>query len=69
MSMTLIEAARKADAQILAIHAAFGAPGNWGYETREGIALFELYKFQQELRAAIRDAETSPLPSTERGSP
>jgi hypothetical protein len=52
--MTLLEAARKADLQILQIHAAFGAPGNYGYESREGHALFELYKFQQELRAAIK---------------
>jgi hypothetical protein len=60
--VTLLELARKADLQILAIHAAFGAPGDWGYEKREGVALFELYKFQQEIRAIIREATAEPAP-------
>lgn len=51
--MNPLEAAKKADEQITAIHKAFGAPGDWGYEKREGKALYELYKFQTELRAAI----------------
>ena len=41
------------DVQITAIHRAFGAPGDYGYSTRQGIALYELYKFQAELRAFI----------------
>lgn len=53
---TLLMAAEAADHQINAIHAAFGAPGDYGYESREGKALYELYKFQVELRAAIRQA-------------
>lgn len=52
----LRKAAEAADHQITAIHAAFGAPGDHGYESREGKALFELYKFQVELRAAIRQS-------------
>lgn len=52
----LLKAAEAADLQISAIHAAFGAPGDYGYESREGKALYELYKFQVELRAAIRQA-------------
>lgn len=51
--MTLLEAAKRADEQISAIHRAFGAPGDHGYESREGKALFDLYRFQHELRAAI----------------
>lgn len=54
MSAALLAAAKAADEQITAIHAAFGAPGDHGYETREGRALFALYTFQVELRAAIR---------------
>lgn len=54
---TLLKAAKAADEQITAIHKAFGAPGDYGYESREGAALFTLYKFQLELRAAIRQAE------------
>lgn len=53
---TLLMAAEAADHQISAIHDVFGAPGDYGYESREGKALYELYKFQVELRAAIRQA-------------
>lgn len=53
---TLLMAAEAADHQISAIHTAFGSPGDYGYESREGKALYELYKFQVELRAAIRQA-------------
>jgi hypothetical protein len=35
-----------------AVHGAFGAPGEYGYDTPEGLALFELYK----QRAAVADA-------------
>lgn len=45
---------RKGDEQITAVLAAFGAPGDYGYETREGKALFALYRFQAELRAALQ---------------
>jgi len=45
---------KDADKEIDAIHAAFGAPGDYGYETREGKALFSLYKFQVRLRDVIR---------------
>lgn len=57
--MTLLEAARKADLQIMQIHGAFGAPGDWGYDKPTGRALFELYKFQQELRAAIHKSDVN----------
>jgi hypothetical protein len=56
MGNALLKAAEAADQQINAIHTAFGAPGDHGYESREGKALYELYKFQVELRAAIRQA-------------
>lgn len=51
--MTLLEAATRADEEISAIHQAFGAPGDYGYESREGQALYRLYRFQSELRTAI----------------
>lgn len=49
----LMGAAKAIDEQITAIHAAFGAPGDYGYESREGKALFALYRFQSEQRAAL----------------
>jgi hypothetical protein len=55
--MSLLEAAKLVESQISAIHAAFGAPGDHGYESREGKALFELYKSQAELRSAIQLVE------------
>lgn len=33
-------------------HGAFGPPGDYGYETREGKALFALYRLRPELRDA-----------------
>lgn len=53
----LLKAAKAADEQITAVHKTFGAPGDYGYESREGIALFALYRFQVELREAIRQAQ------------
>jgi hypothetical protein len=53
MANTLLTVAEMANDQITAIRAAFGAPGDYGYESREGKALYELYKFQLILRAAI----------------
>lgn len=35
------------------VKSAFGAPGDHGYNTREGRALFELYKLQPELSTAF----------------
>lgn len=55
--MSPLEAAKKADEEISALHRAFGAPGDYGYESREGRALFALYRFQSELRAVISQAE------------
>lgn len=56
----LLGIAKATDAQINAIHSAFGAPGDYGYESRQGQALFGLYRFQMELRAAIQQAELAP---------
>ena len=53
---SLCKAAEAVDQHINAIHAAFGAPGDYGYESPQGAALYELYKSQVELRAAIRQA-------------
>lgn len=58
--MSLLETAQRADEQITAIKAAFGAPGDHGYESREGKALYQLYLFQSELRAAIHAERTIP---------
>ena len=54
MDSTLLKAAQAAEEKITAIYAAFGAPGHYGYESREGKALYDLYKILGELRAAIR---------------
>jgi len=54
----LLEIARAADDHMTAIHVAFGAPGDYGYESAEGKALYALYKFQLELRQAIKIEES-----------
>lgn len=54
----LLSIAEAIDEQISDIHAAFGAPGDYGYESREGKALYALYKSQVELRAAILETNT-----------
>lgn len=51
----LLNAAKAVDEQISALHAVFGAPGDYGYDSREGKALYALYLAQSDLRAAIRD--------------
>lgn len=56
----LYEMARAADDQITAIHEALGAPGDYGYESPAGRALYALYKFQVELRAALAKARGEP---------
>jgi hypothetical protein len=58
MSSTLLSVAKMADEQITAIHAVFGAPGDYGYDSQEGKALYALYNFQMILRAAIKDEES-----------
>lgn len=45
------ELLEKALAAIEAVHKAFGAPGDYGYGTREGDALFELYKAAADIFA------------------
>lgn len=53
MSAAVLEAAKAALEQIHAIHKAFGAPGDYGYETKEGKALYGLYRAGNELQSAI----------------
>jgi hypothetical protein len=49
-----------------AIHRAFGAPGDHGYGTPQGDALFELYK----QRAAVADAlQASDTAAHQNGEP
>lgn len=38
---------------ILAVKNAFGAPGDWGYETRQGDALRRLYDVFNEMVAIV----------------
>lgn len=40
---------------IAEIHGAFGAPGDFGYETPQGVALFRLYKLRPALIERIAD--------------
>ena len=52
------ELVKAMDAHIAAIHRAFGAPGDYGYETLQGRTLYSLYKFQTKLRAFL--AKSAP---------
>jgi hypothetical protein len=49
-----------------AIHRAFGAPGDYGYGTPHGDALFELYKQRAAIAGAL-EAAPSPYPPYEKG--
>lgn len=55
--LELLAICKAADEQITMVHAALGAPGDYGYESREGRALYELYKFQVGYRATIAKTE------------
>lgn len=44
------------------VHSAFGAPGDYGYGTREGNALFELYKLEARLGDIVSLAKGERLP-------
>ncbi|MCP4561973.1 MAG: hypothetical protein GY873_08560 [Bosea sp.] len=53
-----------------AVRRAFGAPGDHGYDTAEGKALFELYKQRAALADALEAAGWSPdAASSEKGEP
>lgn len=56
MSAALLQAARDAMESILGVHASFGAPGDYGYSTKEGKALFSLYKSGNALQHEINEA-------------
>ena len=56
-SMAEMEAALKAaEDAIAAIKAAFGAPGDYGYGTPQGDALFALYKARIVISGALAKA-------------
>lgn len=46
---------------ICEVRAAVGAPGDYGYGTREGAALFELYKLLPRIAAAAKAQIGSPV--------
>lgn len=48
---------RKVEDAIVKTKAAFGAPGDYGYNTAEGAALYELYLVRHDCLVAIADAE------------
>lgn len=52
---TSLQLLKEAAEQITAAHRAFGAPGDHGYETPEGIALFGLYKLHARIADVIRE--------------
>lgn len=62
VSHVLVDAASAIDAA----HKAFGAPGDYGYSSKEGMALYALYQlFDPLIRAAqtvnaVLDAEGGP---------
>ena len=49
--------------EITALHKAFGAPGDYGYDTREGKALWRIYQFQRQLLDALIAAGVDRLPA------
>lgn len=53
MHRNLLDALREADYAIAGIKEAFGAPGDYGYETREGKALYSAYKTWIRIRKAL----------------
>lgn len=57
MRPTLLDAAKAAVEKMDALHKAFGAPGDYGYGTKEGDALFELCRAAIELSNAIQRHE------------
>ena len=66
----LLDNLRSLDECINRIHGAFGAPGDYGYATLKGAALFELYRAQPPLRAAISELEHRTQSfSTDEGAP
>lgn len=58
---TLSTAVEAVDEQISATRSAFGAPGDYGYETEKGKALYGLYKSQALLRAAMKRAPVASV--------
>lgn len=49
-----------------AVHAAFGAPGDYGYDTKEGAALYQLYLAMAAAEAAAAEAPNGhPMPEAE----
>lgn len=49
-------------AAILAVKSAFGVPGDWGYDTRKGDALHQLFNIFNEMAAqALIDQMEGPL--------
>ena len=53
----LVDEIENIDVLSARIHREFGSPGDYGYETTEGKALFAIYKFQHELRKIQREFE------------
>ena len=59
MSPAVLEAAKAALEQIHEIHKAFGAPGDYGYSTKEGKALFGLYRAGNDLQSALNKSSST----------
>jgi hypothetical protein len=49
----LLRAAKETVASIGAVKSAFGAPGDYGYDTAHGKSLYALYRASAEINAAI----------------
>ena len=54
-----LAACKKALAAMHGIHKAFGAPGDYGYGTRKGDALNDLYASSGGLAKSIKEAENN----------
>lgn len=62
MSATLLDAAMAALVEMDAVSKAFGAPGDYGYSSKEGKALFSLSRARYELANAIDGLPIGPVP-------
>lgn len=67
MLHNISETLRGAEEAISAIYKAFGSPGDYGYETKEGKALFALYRFQASVLSSALQEASAPAARVPKG--
>ncbi len=63
--MDPLEALRRVSRLIDEVHKAFGAPGDYGYGTPQGEALYRLYEYQHGIQQIVPEA-FEPKPTNTR---